>query len=62
MPDSLEPIIVQEKDSGLAISDVDTDVLFDEERNPLNEFLVQHLKCMSIQNMSMIITLAKSEF
>ena len=42
VPDSLEPIIVQEKDSGLAISDADTDVLFDEEwslRKVLRRFI-----------------------
>lgn len=32
IPDSFEPKIVQEKISELAISDVDSDVLFEEEK------------------------------
>lgn len=35
VPDSLEPVIVQEKASELTISDADSDVLFDAERRPL---------------------------
>lgn len=50
VPDSLEPIIVQEKNSGLAISDADTDVLFDEEKNPLNVLEYEKLKTLALKS------------
>ncbi|WP_140401256.1 hypothetical protein [Anaeromassilibacillus sp. An200] len=34
VPDLLEPVIVQEKESDLCISDADSDVLFEAERLP----------------------------
>lgn len=50
VPASLEPIIVQEKDSGLAISDADSDVLFDEEKNPLNILEYEELKALALKS------------
>lgn len=101
VPDSLEPVIVQEKASALMISDADTDVLFEDEKSPCPQrntrarrrlhcgphrtfwictrrspikikavfrsgrpstgrSPVRHPKCMSIQKMSMTITLGRS--
>ena len=98
--DSFEPVIIQEKESELTVSDADSDVLFEEEKKPLSiseyeelkalalksardfqalydaipdknkavcrseqlfmvRFPAQHLKCMSIQKMSMIIILVR---
>lgn len=54
---SLEPIIVQEKDSGLAISDADSDVLFDEEKNPLNMLEYEELKALALKSAHDFLTL-----
>lgn len=51
-PDSLEAIIVQEKDSGLAISDADTEILFDEGKRPLELSEYEELKVMEAMEKS----------
>lgn len=49
-PDSLEPVIVQEKESTLTISDADSDVLFDEEKKPLSISEYQELKALALKS------------
>ncbi|MDE6642189.1 MAG: hypothetical protein K2K63_16890 [Acetatifactor sp.] len=44
IPDSLDPVIVQEKESELAISDADSDVIFNEEKKPLSGSEYEELK------------------
>ncbi len=50
VPDSLETIIVQEKASGLAISDADSDVLFEEEKKPLSRTEYEKLKALALKS------------
>lgn len=48
--DSFEPEIVQEKCSGLTISDADSDVLFDEERKELSASEYEALKALAMKS------------
>lgn len=57
VPNSLEPIIVQEKISGLAISDADTDVLFNEEKSPLDILEYEELKALALKSAHDFLTL-----
>lgn len=50
IPDSLETVIVQEKVSGLRISDADSDVLFEEEKSPLSESEYEELKALALKS------------
>ena len=49
-PDSLEPVIVQEKSSVLMISDADSDVLFEEEKEPLSAAEYKDLKALALRS------------
>lgn len=49
-PDSLEPVIVQEKASALMISDADSDVLFAEEKEPLSAAEYKDLKNLALRS------------
>lgn len=49
-PDSLEPVIVQEKASALMISDADSDVLFAEEKKPLSAAEYEDLKTLALRS------------
>ena len=46
----LKPVVVQEKASGLTVSDADSDVLFEEERKPLTEAEYEELKALALQS------------
>ena len=50
VPDSLEPVIVQEKASSLTISDADSDVLFEEEKEPLTPAEYEALKALALRS------------
>ncbi len=50
VPDALEGMIVQEKASGLMISDADSDVLFEEERKPLSGAEYEELKALALKS------------
>lgn len=50
IPDSFETVIVQEKASGLMISDADSDVLFEEEKSPLSESEYEKLKALALKS------------
>lgn len=50
IPDALEVMIVQEKASGLMISDADSDVLFEEERKPLSGAEYEELKALALKS------------
>ena len=50
VPDALEVMIVQEKASGLMISDADSDVLFEEERKPLSGAEYEELKALALKS------------
>lgn len=50
VPDSLETMIVQEKASLLAISDADSDVLFEEEKRPLTRAEYEELKALALKS------------
>ena len=50
VPDSLETIITQEKASVLAISDSDSDVLFEEEKEPLSRPEYEELKELALKS------------
>ncbi len=49
-PRGLRPVIVQEKASGLAVSDADSDVLFDTERAPLTPAEYEPLKELALRS------------
>lgn len=57
VPDSLEPVITQEKSSGLTISDADSDVLFEEERRPLTISEYQAQKALALKSALDFLTL-----
>lgn len=59
VPDSLEPVITQEKSSGLTISDADSDVLFEEERRPLTISEYQAQKALALKSALDFLTLYK---
>lgn len=48
--DSIEVVIVQEKESPLAICDADSDVLFDSEKEPLTMEEYNHLKSLALKS------------
>ena len=50
VPDLLEPLIVQEKESDLCISDADSDVLFEAERKPLTVEEYGALKALALKS------------
>ena len=50
VPDLLEPVIVQEKESDLCISDADSDVLFEAERKPLTVEEYGALKALALKS------------
>lgn len=47
---SFEPVIVQEKESELTVSDADSDVLFDEEKKPLSISEYEELKALALKS------------
>lgn len=49
-PRGLRPVVVQEKASGLAVSDADSDVLFDTERAPLTPAEYEPLKELALRS------------
>lgn len=57
VPDSLEPVITQEKSSGLTISDADSDVLFEEERRSLTISEYQAQKALALKSALDFLTL-----
>lgn len=50
VPDSLEAMITQEKASLLTISDADSDVLFEEEKEPLSRAEYEELKALALKS------------
>lgn len=58
--DSLEPIIVQEKESELTISDADSDVIFDEEKKPLSISEYEELKALALKSAQDFLILYKA--
>lgn len=50
IPDSFEPVIVQEKASALTVSDADSDVLFEEEKAPLTLPEYQRQKALALRS------------
>ncbi|MBD5533849.1 MAG: hypothetical protein HDQ98_16925 [Lachnospiraceae bacterium] len=50
VPDSFDPVIVQEKESELTISDADTNVLFDEEKKPLSNYEYEELRSLALKS------------
>lgn len=50
VPDSLEAMITQEKASALTISDADSDVLFEEEKEPLSRAEYEELKALALKS------------
>lgn len=50
IPDSLDPVIVQEKESELAVSDADSDVIFYEEKKPLSGSEYEALKALALKS------------
>ena len=48
--DSFEPVIVQEKESSLTVSDADSDVLFEEEKKPLSICEYEELKALALKS------------
>lgn len=57
---SFKPKIIQEKESKLNISDADSDVIFDEEKKPLNISEYTELKLLAIKSAQDFLTLYKS--
>ena len=60
VPDSLEPTIVQEKASTLTISDADSDVLFEEEKEPLTRAEYEALKSLALRSAQDFLALYQS--
>lgn len=60
VPDSLEPVIIQEKTSGLTISDADSDVLFEAERKPLSISEYKAQKALALKSARDFLTLYES--
>lgn len=50
VPDSFDPVIVQEKESELTISDADTNVLFDKEKKPLSNSEYEELRALALKS------------
>lgn len=55
--DVLKVEIVQEKESGLTISDADSDVLFDEERKPMSAVEYEALKSLTMKSAQDFLTM-----
>ena len=60
LPKLYETIIVQQKESDLAISDADSDVLFEQEQAPLTLAEYQHLKTLALKSAKDFLTLYQS--
>lgn len=60
IPDGLEPVIVQEKPSDLTISDADSDVLFQSEREALTLPEYEALKTLALKSAADFLTLYDS--
>ena len=58
--DNIEIIIAQEKDSGLAIKDADSDVLFESEKAPLTADEYEKLKVLSLKSAKDFLALYES--
>lgn len=56
-PETLEPVVVQEKVSALTVSDADSDVLFDAERKPLTLAEYGELKALAMRSAQDFLTL-----
>lgn len=50
VPDSFDPVIIQEKESELTISDADTNVLFDKEKKPLRDSEYEELRALALKS------------
>lgn len=59
-PDLSEPEIVQEKSSGLTISDADSDVLFETEKNALSMSEYLELKALALKSAQDFLTLYRA--
>ena len=59
-PDNMEVVIVQEKDSELAIKDADSDVLFETEKAPLTVDEYEKLKALALKSAKDFLTLYES--
>lgn len=57
---AFEPVIVQEKASGLAVSDADTDVIFEAEREPLTTAEYETLKALALRSAGDFLALYKA--
>lgn len=57
VPETLEPVVVQEKVSTLEISDADSDVLFDAERKPLTLAEYGEWKALAMRSAQNFLTL-----
>lgn len=57
MAGQLEPVVVQEKESELQISDADSDVLFAAEKGPLTVAEYQELKALALKSAQDFLTL-----
>ena len=57
IPDSFEVEIVQEKPSGLTVSDADSDVIFDTEREELSLSEYEYLKALALKSARDFLTL-----
>ena len=60
IPDSLEPEIIQEKRSGLTVSDADSDVIFDSERGELSLSEYAELKALALKSAKDFLALYNS--
>lgn len=60
VPDSLETMIIQEKASPLTISDADSDVLFEEEKEPLTQAEYEALKALALKSAQDFLDLYQS--
>ena len=57
MPDSFDCVIIQEKRSALTVSDADSDVLFDSEREELSPAEYAELKALALKSAQDFLTL-----
>lgn len=57
IPDFLEPVIIQEKESKLNVSDADSDVIFDEEKKPLSISEYAESKMLALKSAQDFLTL-----
>ena len=60
IPELLEPVIVQQKESELAISDADSDVLFEQEKAPLTLSEYRQLKALALKSAEDFLALYNS--